>query len=142
MNTEIKLWEAEFLAVNFETGVVEKIISTNYFQGVNFEDACSSLNKSKMPWLRLTGNWFKDTEAAVDNVEFYEKLTQPSVLTDEMSYDDFLDWLELGTEDDVKSAMEAFIKDGLDEHVKIMKLHLKMKYGKKENKKDDDKEER
>lgn len=141
MNTEIKLWEAEFLAVNFETGVVEKIISTNYFQGVNFEDACSSLNKSKMPWLRLTGNWFKDTEAAVENVEFYQRASEPISITTEGGYDEFLDWLDSGTEDDIRDIMEAYKADGFYEHVKIMRLHLKMKYGEKGNKKEGDEKE-
>lgn len=128
----MKLWEAEFFAVNFQTGVTERIVSTHYFSGVNFEQAQLSLVRANMPWLRLTGNWFSDLQAINDYNNFYEIVKDPKNIVEGMDYDDFMDWLELGDKDDIEAAIVEFEKAGLTEHVKVMKAHLKINYGESE----------
>lgn len=136
---QYKLWETEYWAINFASGKIEGVISAHYIRAVNLEQAVSALAGMNMPWLRVNGNWYMNEQTAVNHNEFYEKLSKPSVLTEDMSFDEFLDWLDLGTESDVRAAIAAFEKDGLTEHVKVMKVHLKLKYGNK--KKDDNKDE-
>lgn len=137
-----KLWETEFWAINYRTGTLEKYISDEYVPAINAQQACEKLVAFGQFHLRLTGRWFASQQRVENHNEFYEKLSQPSVLTEDMSYDEFCDWLELGTEDDIRAAIKAFKQDGLDEHVEVMELHLKMKYGKKNhNKKVDPKDD-
>lgn len=128
---EEKLWETEYWVINFATGTMERVISDEYVPAMNAQQAAEKLVASGKPWLRLTGQWFNQKQEVIDHNEFYEKLSTPSVLTEDMNFDEFLDWLDLGTEEDVQAAIKAFEKDGLDEHVKVMKVHLKLKYGKK-----------
>lgn len=134
---EYKLWETEYWAINFASGQIEAVVADHYVRAVNLEQAVFALSRMNMPWLKVNGNWFNNQQTATNHNEFYDKLSKPEVLTKDMSFDEFLDWLELGTESDVRAAIAAFEKDGLDEHVKVMKIHLKLKYGKK----DDDKAE-
>ncbi len=134
-----KLWELEYWVLNFASGEIESVISDEYLPAVNVEEAARKLLTVNKPWLRLTGNWFTNPQAVQDHNAFYEKLTQPSVLVKDMTYNEFLDWLELADcKEDIESAIEAFTVDGLTEHVKVMKIHLKLKYG--DNEKEDDQE--
>lgn len=129
----MKLWEAEFLALNFVNGTIEKVISTHYFLGVNMEQAQRSLVQAGMPWLRLTGNWFSTQQDALNYNQFYEVVKDPHTIVKGMTYDDFNDWLELGTKEDIESAIEAFKEaGGLEDHIKVMEVHIKLKYGDKD----------
>lgn len=135
-----KLWELEYWAMNFVTGTLESIISDEYVSAVNAQHAAEKLTTIGKPWLRLTGNWFNDVPSVQNHNAFYEKLTQPSTLVEDMTYNEFMDWLELSDcKEDIQSAIEAFEVDGLTEHVKIMKIYLKDKYGDEEE--NDDQEE-
>lgn len=129
---EEKLWETEYWAINFNSGTLEKYISKEYVPAINVQQAAERLSRTGEGQLRLTGRWFRNEQRVSDYNEFYEKLSKPKTLTEDMSYDEFCDWLELGTEEDVKSAIKAFKEDGLDSHVEVMELHLKQKYGNKD----------
>ena len=75
----------------------------------------------------------------IDEVESaYSTFSDPRNITKDMTYDDFMDWLDLSrSEQDIVSAIVAFEKVGLKEHVKIMKQYLKDNYG---DKKEDEEE--
>lgn len=136
-----KLWEAEFFAMDFETHELTNYTSGFYFEGVNFEEASKELKNSGLTYLRLTGKYFKDTQSVYDTNAFYEKIIKPSNLVKDMSYDDFIDWLDLGDEEDVMAALDAFKKDGVTEYVKIIKAYLKNRYGTKNEEKNDNEED-
>jgi|GEM_PF-6166835 len=138
---ESKLWESEFWAINFATGKAESVRSEHYFLGVNLEQAQLALLQSGMTWLRLTGTWFNNQQTAQNHNEFYELVKNPKNIVDGMDFDQFLDWLELGNEDDVRAALKEFEDAGLEEHVKVMKVHLKLRYGNKENDNEEEGEE-
>ena len=58
----------------------------------------------------------------------YLGLIDPCEVVKGMSYDEFIDWLELGTKDDILQAIKVFEEKKLVEHVKIMNIYLdKMK---------------
>ena len=67
--------------------------------------------------------------ASMDEIELlnsmYVDAKKPSNIIEGMDYDEFVDWLELGTAEDIKCAMVEFKKDGLSDHVAIMKSFLK-----------------
>jgi len=60
-------------------------------------------------------------------VDFYEKMINPRELTRGMSYDEFTEWVELGTIEEVESAISSFEKENMNEHVEIMKIYIKNK---------------
>jgi len=55
----------------------------------------------------------------------YKEIIKPSNLVNGMTYDEFLDWVEIGTIDEIECAIKAFEKDDLQEHIKIMKITVK-----------------
>lgn len=137
----MKVWQSEYFALNFQTGELERAISPHFFQGVNFEQAQLSLVRAKLPWLRLTGNWFINQEdqaklvtsgenTEVDELtDFYEGFIDPKELTKDMSVDDFLDWLNISDKlDDILATLKQFKAAGMGKHVRLIIVHLKHKY--------------
>ena len=59
--------------------------------------------------------------------EFYLSMIAPPELVNGMTYDEFCDWVELGTREYIEDAIIEFKKCGMDEHVHIMEIILKRK---------------
>lgn len=138
----MKVWQTQLTALNYKTGRMEQFISPHYFEAVNFEQAHERLHHSGMDYLQLTGTWFNSLEDAMNYTKFYEDISDPYNLTKNMTYDEFHDWLGLGTEEDVVAALERFREDGrVKEHVKMIEGYLRMKYGWKEENDEEDKNE-
>lgn len=58
----------------------------------------------------------------------YHKIIKPRNLLGEMDFYDFYDWLDLGTKEDVLSALKAIIEDGtLPKHEEWCRIYLKRK---------------
>ena len=140
----MKSWESECVALNFNTGELQKVISPIYFQGVNFEQAQKALVKSNMPCLRLTGNYLLDEflevipegqdEQREDSnitqiVDAYDNIIDPKVLTKNMTIDDFIDWLDLASSvEDILAAMKIFKREGFLKHYRLMLGYIRHKY--------------
>lgn len=125
-----KYWELYYRAINFETGVLETFTSEHYIEAINFEDAHLKLKESNLVYLQLTGRHYDDATTVKNEINFYEHLTKPSEIVNNMSLDEFLDWLSLGTEKDCDAALKAFEEEGLTNHVKIIKGYIKHKFKK------------
>lgn len=146
----MKLWETEYFALNFNTGELQRVIGEFFYEGINFEQASLALVKSKQPWLRLTGNWFKKVEKPVADdelknntpiVEDEPKIEKPkyeinwgllddlTVFIQSMSLDDFLDWLDLQDWAYIQEILLQLKEGKLDAYVKTIEGHLKNKYG-------------
>lgn len=50
----------------------------------------------------------------------YQRAIHPAQIVRGMSYDDFIDWLEIGTIEDVKCAREVFAEHNMQQHVRII----------------------
>lgn len=139
----MKLWESEMFVMNLETGVMARQVSQHVFSGVNFEQAQLSLVRSGLKHLQLTGNWFWENQQPMlpavsdqydDLNKAYEDLIDPVELTNGMTMDEFIDWLNISDNvEDIQATMAAFVKAGLTDHVKVIVGHLKHKYGYKKN---------
>lgn len=128
-----KLWETEFVTMCNKTNTMIRIISSSYMEGVNYQEACESLEISGLTYLRLTGKNYEDIKDIIKAVTFYESISKPSELVKGMTYDDFHDWLDLGTEEDIRDALKVFKEDGtVSDHVAQIEGYLKHKYGDKE----------
>jgi len=54
---------------------------------------------------------------------YYENLlSDPRLVVGDMDYDEFVDWLELGTVEDIEEAILVFAKHNMFHHVEIMKI--------------------
>ena len=59
--------------------------------------------------------------------EFYMSIITPPELVEGMTYDEFCDWVEIGTKEYIEDAIIEFRKYGMIEHVQIMKIILRRK---------------
>lgn len=59
--------------------------------------------------------------------EAYQDLIKPESLVKDMSYDEFMEWLELGTKEDIQAALKRFeeTESGMQHHCEIMRIKLK-----------------
>ena len=57
----------------------------------------------------------------------YLELIEPENLVKRMSYEEFVEWAELGTKEDLQFAICEFEKAGLHDHVKIMEIVMRKK---------------
>lgn len=57
----------------------------------------------------------------------YQNISSPSKLVEGMTFDDFMDWLELArNREDVLSAIKAFEREeGMENYIKVMRQYLK-----------------
>lgn len=125
------LWETEFFALSVITGEVESFRGV-YIKADTIVNAMLTVRNMELDYLQLTGNWFTDIEAVGMNEEFYKKLTSPKNIVENMSFDEFADWLDLALgKDDLIAAKREFEKEGgLDEHIKIINIYIE-KYDEK-----------
>ena len=65
------------------------------------------------------------SEGITNIVDAYDNIIIPTELVKNMSYDDFIDWLELGSKQDIEAAIKVFERYNLTGYVEIMKIHLK-----------------
>jgi len=61
----------------------------------------------------------------------YEEIIEPKNLIKNMNYDEFVDWAEIGTKEDIECAIRVFQAWGLKDHVKIMKIIIERESYKK-----------
>ena len=67
-----------------------------------------------------------------DEVEkAYLDMIEPKKLVEGMSYDDFVDWVEIGTREDIECAIRVFKNWGLNDHVRVMEIVLERETYKK-----------
>lgn len=59
--------------------------------------------------------------------EFYMSIITPPELVDGMTYDEFCDWVEIGTREYIEDSIIEFNKYNMIDHVHIMKIILKRK---------------
>lgn len=59
--------------------------------------------------------------------EYEKTIMHPANIVRGMSYDDFINWLELGTDEDIANAREVFEKEGMEQYVNIIDGYLKNK---------------
>jgi hypothetical protein len=57
----------------------------------------------------------------------YLEIAEPENLVRNMSYDEFVDWAELGTKEDIECAIKEFNKVGLKDHVRVMEIIIDKK---------------
>lgn len=128
----MKLWESEHFSLNLLTGEIEKIKSEYCFEGVNFEQGQLALVKSKLPHLRLTGGWYEKGGETIEKlINVYEELVDPVELVKYLTDDEFLDWLDEGTEEDVRATLSKFQESKMGKYLGFIIGHLKHKYGSK-----------
>jgi hypothetical protein len=120
------LWETEFYALSVVTGELESFRGV-YIQARHFAEALKIMRKDKLDYLQLTGKWFADAEAVMSDRDFYEKLTDPQNIVKGMSYDEFMEWLDLALcRKDLTSALERFKNtEGMEDYVKILEIYIK-----------------
>ena len=64
-----------------------------------------------------------ETENLNEITNFYENLiSDPHSVVGDMDYDEFVDWLELGTVEDIEEAILVFAAHNMFHHVTVMKL--------------------
>lgn len=142
----MKYWETYFYAVSRETGEV-KSYPGMHLMAESYEAALQFLKLRNLDYINLTGNYFETLEQLMTNEKFYKGLSDPRNIIKDMTYDDFIDWLDLAeTEEDLLYAKDAFkAEEGLEEYVKIIESQIKHRYGekkkKKSNRKKDDSKE-
>lgn len=56
--------------------------------------------------------------------QIYLEIKRPRNLVKDMSFDDFCDWCDKGTREDLEAALVEFEKDNLPEHCRIIKYKL------------------
>lgn len=124
------------LVLDFSTGEMVEVVSNHAFEGKNLQDAQKSLNASNISYVRLSGrevevtvNNEKEVEAVEQVTDAYESMIDPVSFVSDMTIDEFCDWLQLGSEEDVKATLRAFEKCDLPAHISIIKGHLKSFYG-------------
>lgn len=67
----------------------------------------------------------KESNEPIMNIfDAYNNIIIPTELVKNMTYDDFIDWLELGTKQDIIETIKIFERYNLNTHIKIMKIHL------------------
>ena len=54
-----------------------------------------------------------------------ELLKHPKNVVGKMSYDEYCEWLEEGSLEDLIEARKVFDKDDLQEHIKVMDIYIK-----------------
>lgn len=120
------LWETEFYAISMVTGKMERFRGM-FIQAHTLQAAIEHARAIKLDYLQFTGTWYKDFDHVRMDEEFYNRL--PNIR--EMSYDDFVDWLDLAlTKDDLMAVREEVLKiPELSEHLKVIDLQIKLKYG-------------
>lgn len=107
------LWETKFFAISNITGRLEEyegmLIKAN-----NLLDASMFLRKQKgTEYLQLTGIWYQDMQAYVDENTFLDKLVEFEKPLKGMSFDDLYDWLKKApTVDDLKLAKDRILQEG------------------------------
>lgn len=138
----MRYWETYFYAVSRLTGEVTAYPGM-HLMAPTYEDALQFLKSRNLDYINLTGGYFDSLEQLMTNEKFYKKLTNPHNIVKDMTYDDFIDWLDLAeTEEDLIYAKEAFKEEkGLEEYVKIIESQIKHRYGKKNKKKNNEKKE-
>ncbi len=62
--------------------------------------------------------------------QMFLELKDPRELVKDMNYDEFSDWIEQGTAEEIECAIAAFEDVGLTEHVKVMKVYVNRMYKK------------
>lgn len=131
----MKVWETESFSLDFQTGELKRVVTEHFFLGVNLEQAYLSLVKTNMPWLRLTGNSYNEKpnmEVETEISEEYESFVSPQEVTQDMTLDDFYDWLDLFSEEVVNEHLEEFKKYKHYTHIPIIEGYIKHKYGSKD----------
>lgn len=63
-------------------------------------------------------------ESIVNIVDAYENIILPTELVKDMTYNDFIDWLELLTKEDIIQAIKVFERYKLNNHVKVMRIYV------------------
>jgi hypothetical protein len=136
---KLLLWETEFFAVSVLTGDIKSYRGI-FIQSDSISNALKQIRGLGFDYLQLTGNHYNSFEEVLMTDDFYEKLTNPKNIVEGMSFDEFMDWLELGaSENDLLSAKKAFEKEeGMEEYIKIIDMQIKLKYGDKKDNKEED----
>lgn len=127
---EKRFWEVEYFAMDSVIGKLVRVLADFLIEHENMEGASGKLALLGSHHYRLSGNWFKTPQDAINTRDFYDALTDPHNIVKGMSYDDFIDWLNLSSErEDIVKAIARFKEAGdLEDHIKVMELHLKLKY--------------
>lgn len=137
------LWETEFYAISVVTGKMERFRGM-FISADNMQLATQAARIMKLDYLQLTGEWYESYEHVTMDDEFYKKLTDPHNIVKDMTFDEFMDWLELAIGiEDLEAAREEFIKAGdLEEYVKVINTHIKIKYGEEDQEENDPEDEK
>lgn len=119
------LWETEFYALSVLTGNVECFRGA-YIQANGFQEALKIMRRDRLDYLQLTGKWFADADAIESDQAFTDKLADPEGDILGMSYDDFMDWLDLAvSKEDLIKALDTFRgRKGFNDYVKILTVYL------------------
>lgn len=123
-------WETKMFALSQITGELTQYIG-RYVEAKTFQQALLTLRRDGLDWLQLTGKAYDSIDEVENETIFYEKLTDPHNLINELEgYDGFMDWLDLATcREDLESAREAFLEaGGLEEYVKVIETQINLKY--------------
>jgi hypothetical protein len=136
------LWETQFFAISAMTGEIETYRGM-FIQSETLQNATKGMRALGLDYLQLTGVSYNSYDEIDKEETLYKALIDPHNIVKGMTFDDFMEWLEIATtEDDLLAAKEAFIEaKGLDEYVKVIDIHIKLKYGDKKKTKDEDDQE-
>ena len=128
----MKYWETYFYAVSRITGEVTAYPGM-HLMAPTYEDAMKFLKDKHLDYINLTGGYYESLEEMQIDEKFYKKLTNPKNIVKDMSYDDFVDWLDLADDkEDLLAARDAFEREeGMEEYVKIINSQIRHRYGKK-----------
>lgn len=58
-------------------------------------------------------------------IGYLELLKNPKKVVGNMSYDEYCEWLEDGSLDDLLAARTVFEKENLTEHIKVIDIYIK-----------------
>lgn len=130
----MKVWETEFYAVSVITGDLERFQGM-YISGDTYQEAVKNIRLLKLDYVQLTGTSFASIQHAIMDEKFYQKLSDPKNIVKGMTYDDFSNWLDLAlSKEDLLEARTAFEEvGGLEEYIKVIDAHIKVKYDDKED---------
>lgn len=133
------LWETEFYAISQITGEMQRYRGM-FIQANSLQQAMKNARKMKLDYLQMTGDWYPDMEHVQMDKEFYAKLIDPIKMA-AMEYDEFNDWLDkaISKEDLLAARSEMEKVPTLEEHIKILDLHIKIKYDDNEEEEEDQK---
>lgn len=127
----MKVWETKIIAIDRNTGELTEFISSHYIEAPDFYQANVRVVQTGLPYLYLTGSWYNSFQDVENHQKILRGIKDPKAFVEDITADEFYDWLSLGDREDLDDILEAFKKiEGLEEYVSMIEGYRSYKYPK------------